>query len=72
MLKDCDIKAVKTGMLYSAEIVGTVADILEDHEMPLVVDPVMISGTGASLSDEGFASALRKKLLPRKLLRKKH
>ena len=64
VLKDCDIKAVKTGMLYSAEIVGTVADILEDHEMPLVVDPVMISGTGASLSDEGFASALRKKLLP--------
>lgn len=64
VLKDCDIKAVKTGMLYSAEIVGTVADILEDHEMPLVVDPVMISGTGASLSHEGFASALRKKLLP--------
>ena len=58
------IKAVKTGMLYSAEIVGTVADILEDHEMPLIVDPVMISGTGASLSDEGYASALKKKLLP--------
>ena len=64
VLKDCDIKAVKTGMLYSAEIVGTVADILEDHEMPLIVDPVMISGTGASLSDEGYASALKKKLLP--------
>lgn len=64
VLKDCDIKAVKTGMLYSAEIVGTVADILEDHEMPLIVDPVMISGTGASLSDDGYASSLKKKLLP--------
>ena len=64
VLKDCDIKAVKTGMLYSAEIVGTVADILEDHEMPLIVDPVMISGTGASLTEDGFASALKKKLLP--------
>ena len=64
VLKDCDIKAVKTGMLYSAEIVGTVADILEDHEMPLIVDPVMVSGTGSSLSDDGYASALKKKLLP--------
>lgn len=64
VLKDCDIKAVKTGMLYSPEIVGTVADILEDHEMPLVVDPVMVAGTGASLAEDGYASALRKKLLP--------
>lgn len=64
VLKDCDIKAVKTGMLYSAEIVGTVADILEDHDMPLIVDPVMVSGTGSSLSGDGFTSALRKKLLP--------
>lgn len=64
VLKDCDIKAVKTGMLYSAEIVRTVADILEDHEMPLIVDPVMVSGTGSSLSDDGYASALKKKLLP--------
>ncbi len=64
VLKDCDIKAVKTGMLYSTEIVGTVADILEDHEMPLIVDPVMVSGTGSSLSDDGYASALKKKLLP--------
>ena len=64
VLKDCDIKAVKTGMLYSAEIVGTVADILEDHEMPLIVDPVMVSGTESSLSDDGYASALKKKLLP--------
>ena len=64
VLKDCDIKAVKTGMLYSAEIVETVADILEDHGVPLVVDPVMISGTGCSLCDDDFVRALKKKLLP--------
>lgn len=64
VLRDCDVKAVKTGMLYSAEIVETVADILEDHEMPLIVDPVMISGTGDSLSDKELVSAMRKKLLP--------
>jgi hydroxymethylpyrimidine/phosphomethylpyrimidine kinase len=64
VLKDCDIKAVKTGMLYSAEIVETVADVLEDHEVPLIVDPVMISGTGFSLCDDDFVKALKKKLLP--------
>ncbi len=64
VLKDCDIKAVKTGMLYNAEIVGTVADILEDHNMPLIIDPVMVSGTGMSLSDDSYVSALKKKLLP--------
>ncbi|MDO5853534.1 MAG: bifunctional hydroxymethylpyrimidine kinase/phosphomethylpyrimidine kinase [Thermoplasmata archaeon] len=64
VLKDADVKAIKTGMLYSAEIVGTVADILEDHEAPLVVDPVMVAGTGSSLSDDGLAEALRRKLLP--------
>ncbi len=64
VLKDCDIKAVKTGMLYNAEIVETVADILEDHEVPLIVDPVMISGTGYSLCDDDFVKALKKKLLP--------
>ncbi len=64
VLRDSDIKAVKTGMLYSAEIVETVADVLEDHDMPLIVDPVMISGTGSSLSDKGFETALKRKLLP--------
>lgn len=64
VLKDADVKAIKTGMLYSAEIVGTVADILEDHEAPLVVDPVMVSGTGCDLSDDGMAEAMRRKLLP--------
>lgn len=64
VLKDCDVKAVKTGMLYDAEVVGTVADILEDHEMPLIVDPVLESGKGDALSDKEMVDALRKKLLP--------
>ena len=64
VLRDCDIKAVKTGMLYSADIVETVADILEDHEAPLIVDPIMVSGTGDALSDDSLVRAMRKKLLP--------
>ncbi len=64
VLKDCDIKAVKTGMLYSAGIAETVADILEDHEMPLIVDPVLASGTECDLTDGSLVQALKKKVLP--------
>ena len=64
VLKDCDIKAVKTGMLYSAGIAETVADILEDHEMPLIVDPVMVSGTGCDLTDGDLVRTLKNKVLP--------
>ncbi|MCL2295472.1 MAG: bifunctional hydroxymethylpyrimidine kinase/phosphomethylpyrimidine kinase [Methanomassiliicoccaceae archaeon] len=64
VLKDCRIEAVKTGMLYSAEIVGVVADILEDRDMPLVVDPVMVATVGGSLSKDGLARSLKNDLLP--------
>lgn len=64
VLKDVDIKAIKTGMLYSAEIVETVADVLEDHEMPLIIDPVMVAGVGDSLASSDLSRAIRKKLMP--------
>ena len=64
VLKDVDIKAIKTGMLYSADIVGVVADILEDHDMPLVVDPVMVAGVGDSLATKDLAHAIKRRLIP--------
>lgn len=64
VLKDCDIEAAKTGMLYSAEIVRVVADILEDRSMPLVVDPVMAATVGGSLSKDGLTKSLKQDLLP--------
>src|ERR1043165_7000808 len=35
--------AVKTGMLYSEEIIRVVAELFSHRHVPLVVDPVMIS-----------------------------
>ncbi len=64
VLKDVDIKAIKTGMLYSAEIVETVADVLEDHEMPLIIDPVMVAGVGDSLATKDLARAIKRDLMP--------
>lgn len=64
VLKDVDVKAIKTGMLYSPEIVGVVADILDDHEMPLVIDPVMVATVGDSLATRDLSKAIMRKLIP--------
>src|SRR6266849_6621448 len=41
--------AVKTGMLYSAPIIRAVARFLAPRRLKLVVDPVMVATSGASL-----------------------
>ncbi|MDR3074722.1 MAG: bifunctional hydroxymethylpyrimidine kinase/phosphomethylpyrimidine kinase [Candidatus Methanoplasma sp.] len=64
VFRDCRVEAVKTGMLYSADIAETVADFLEDHEMPLIVDPVMVATVGDPLSKDDLKRALKNSLLP--------
>lgn len=64
VLDDIPVAAVKTGMLYSNEIVQAVAEELEGLKVPLVVDPVMVATAGSSLHESGFVEALREYLLP--------
>ena len=59
-----DIKAAKTGMLPTAEIIEVVASALEGASFPLVVDPVMVSSSGRRLMDVSAVSALTGSLLP--------
>lgn len=62
---DLDLAAVKTGMLASAEIVDTVAGLAAEGVLArLVVDPVMVSSTGARLLEDGAELAYRRALLP--------
>jgi len=57
--------AVKTGMLFSAPIIQTVADFFEDQKrIPLIVDPVMIATSGAKLLEPDAIENLTRKLLP--------
>jgi len=57
--------AVKTGMLFSAEIIHRVAAFFRSHRrLPLVVDPVMISTSGARLLKASAVRALETELLP--------
>ncbi len=65
VLDDVKLDAVKTGMLYSPEIVSVVASRLRRGIGPLVVDPVLAATTGSSLSEEGLVEALVQKLIPK-------
>jgi hydroxymethylpyrimidine/phosphomethylpyrimidine kinase len=57
--------AVKTGLLYSAAIVRLVAEFFRRRQgLPLVVDPVMVSTSGAELLQPAGIKALCTKLLP--------
>ena len=57
--------AVKTGMLYSAPIIRVVAAFFQRRQrVPLVVDPVMVSTSGAQLLKPAAVKALCAKLLP--------
>jgi hydroxymethylpyrimidine/phosphomethylpyrimidine kinase len=62
---DIGVQAAKTGMLLNQEIIAAVAEqvgALGLHN--LVVDPVMVSRTGAQLIDDEAIATLRDRLIP--------
>jgi hydroxymethylpyrimidine/phosphomethylpyrimidine kinase len=63
--EDIGVDAVKIGMLGTAETVEAVVEALGYvGDAPVVIDPVMISESGAQLLDEDARLALVEKLLP--------
>ena len=64
VLKQEKIEFAKTGMLYSDKIIKTVAKKVVEHELKVVVDPVIAAGSGRFLSQKNFAKSLKKYLLP--------
>jgi len=59
------VRAVKTGMLYSRELIEVVVDRIGQHRPgPLVLDPVMVATSGARLLRDDAVSSLRRDLLP--------
>jgi hydroxymethylpyrimidine/phosphomethylpyrimidine kinase len=64
---DIGVDAVKVGMLGSVETVHAVALALDElpAEIPVVVDPVMVSESGARLLDRDAESALVGEILSR-------
>ena len=63
--EDFDIRAVKLGMLATAEVIGTVVEALVRHRPDtVVVDPVMVATSGARLLENSALDAMRRQVLP--------
>jgi hydroxymethylpyrimidine/phosphomethylpyrimidine kinase len=69
VLEDIGVDAVKVGMLHSPEIVRTVAQAIDRHQMQRVVfDPVMVATSGAKLIDDPAIAVLVAEMFPRVML----
>jgi hydroxymethylpyrimidine/phosphomethylpyrimidine kinase len=68
LLKSFPIAAIKTGLLFSGEIVSAVAQTLRAHAsratIPLVVDPVMVATSGDLLLRDDAVEAYERELFP--------
>ncbi|MFF8833661.1 bifunctional hydroxymethylpyrimidine kinase/phosphomethylpyrimidine kinase [Streptomyces sp. NPDC015131] len=64
VVDDIGVQAVKTGMLASAPLVETVADLLAGTDAPVVVDPVGVSKHGDALLAASALDSVRRRLLP--------
>jgi hydroxymethylpyrimidine/phosphomethylpyrimidine kinase len=69
-LTNFPVRAIKTGLLFSAEIVETVASLLDKRAkgIPLVIDPVMVATTGNALLQPQAIESYRRRLFPRATL----
>ena len=66
LLMNFPVAAVKTGLLFAAEIIEVVATILERHatQLPLVVDPVMVATSGDVLLQPEAIDLYKSRLFP--------
>jgi hydroxymethylpyrimidine/phosphomethylpyrimidine kinase len=61
---DIGVDSAKTGMLFSRELIETVAEFLGNHPVRLVVDPVMVASSGARLLQADAVETLVHRLFP--------
>lgn len=63
-----EVEYVKTGMLYSPEIIRLVSKKIKEYDLKAVVDPVMVATSGGDLTGEDIADAFNRYLIPHALL----
>jgi len=65
LAKDFSIAAVRIGMLATGAIAGVVADFLSRTHLPnVVLDPIIVSSSGAALVDDAGLRVIRERLIP--------
>jgi hydroxymethylpyrimidine/phosphomethylpyrimidine kinase len=62
--EDLTIRAAKTGMLFSREIMAAIAPILASCPFPLVVDPVCVAASGHKLLRDDAVATLIADIIP--------
>lgn len=58
VLSDFDVAAIKIGMLYDADIIRLITDLIAPLDIPIILDPVCVSKAGASLLQDDAIEAL--------------
>jgi hydroxymethylpyrimidine/phosphomethylpyrimidine kinase len=65
LLRGFPVAAIKTGLLFSAQLVSEIADVLrKDRSRPLVVDPVMVATGGDPLLQDDAVENYERELFP--------
>jgi hydroxymethylpyrimidine/phosphomethylpyrimidine kinase len=65
VMRSFPVAAIKTGLLYSAEIIAAIAAVLREHRArPLVIDPVMVATTGDPLLQDNAIEVYERDLFP--------
>lgn len=64
VLEGFPVTAAKTGMLFSADIITAVTEVLRERDFPLVVDPVSVSQSGCALLRDDAVATMVERLIP--------
>src|ERR1700743_1613455 len=64
-LGDIGADVIKIGMLGTGDIAAAVADLLETKDIPLALDTVLLSSSGAPWLDDAGITVLKKRLIRR-------
>jgi hydroxymethylpyrimidine/phosphomethylpyrimidine kinase len=65
LLEDAQVAAIKIGLLGSTAMVKVLTGLIQDHpDLPVVMDPILATGTGQSVADAALCNQMRQRLFP--------
>jgi hydroxymethylpyrimidine/phosphomethylpyrimidine kinase len=64
VMEDLNPSVVKIGMLSNSEIVCAVAEALSQYQLPIILDPVIVSSSGHRLLSIEAQESVKERLLP--------
>ena len=68
VMEDLNPSVVKIGMLSNSEIVCAVAEALSQYQLPIILDPVIVSSSGHRLLSIEAQESVKERLLPLSIL----